>query len=148
MVADVEKYPEFLPWCRAARILQRDENGFTAELVISFKHFTESYISRVDLMPARGADTASFIRVGMLSGPFDYLRNEWDFTPIAEGGTRIDFRVDFKFKSKLLDMLIGSLFDKATQKMGEAFTARADALYNITARNSLPAAAFGSNPLR
>lgn len=122
LVADVEKYPEFLPWCRAARILERKENEFLGELIISFAHFSESYVSRVTL------SAPNTIQVKMVRGPFEYLTNSWKFTP-ENGGTRIDFSLDFKFRSRILEKLIGSLFSKATQKMVGAFKARADTMY-------------------
>lgn len=122
LVADVEHYPEFLPWCRAARVLERGEQYFVAELVICFKHICEQYTSRVELTPHQRID------VTMLKGPFHHLSNRWEF--IAEdAGTRIEFFLDFAFKSKLLDRLIGGLFSRATEKMSEAFMTRADALY-------------------
>jgi coenzyme Q-binding protein COQ10 len=128
-VADIERYPEFLPWCRAARILERKENELMAELVISFSHMTESYTSRVVLTPpAADADTGA-IDVTMVKGPFEHLVNRWRFTPRAGGGADIDFFLDFKFRSRMLEKLIGSLFGKATAKMVGAFRARADALY-------------------
>jgi len=123
MVADVEKYPEFLPWCRAARILERKDNEFLGELIISFAHITESYTSKVVLNPEAG-----IIDVVMVKGPFEHLTNHWKFIP-KDGGTNIDFALDFKFRSKILEKLIGGLFGKATAKMVDAFKARADALY-------------------
>lgn len=123
LVADVEKYPEFLPWCRAARILERKDGEFLGELVISFAHFSESYVSRVVLDPPHG------IEVTMVRGPFEHLSNSWKFTP-ENGGTRIDFSLDFKFRSRVLEKLIGGLFSKATAKMVSAFKARADVLYS------------------
>lgn len=122
LVADVERYPEFLPWCRAARVLERDEKRMLAELVISFKHITEQYTSEITLTHP------SEIRVTMVKGPFLYLSNHWRFTP-KDGGTEIEFTLDFKFKSVILDKLIGAFFTRATQKMVEAFRKRADALY-------------------
>lgn len=123
LVADVEKYPEFLPWCRAARILERKDNEFLGELVISFAHLTESYVSRVVLQHPRA------ISVTMVSGPFEHLTNNWTFTPATGGGTTIDFALDFKFRSRILEKMIGGLFKKATAKMVDAFKARADQLY-------------------
>lgn len=123
LVADVEKYPQFLPWCRAARILERKENEFLGELVISFAHHRESYVSRVVL------DSPHEINVTMVSGPFEYLTNHWKFSARPGGGTDIDLALDFKFKSRMLEKLIGSLFAKASAKMVTAFKARADALY-------------------
>lgn len=140
MVADVPRYPEFLPWCRAARVLERGaapgeadgspqsgDGWFLGELVISFKGLTESYISRVTLTPPEGEGRAH-VDVRMVSGPFTHLVNEWEFTPEA-GGTRIDFRLDFSFRSKLLERMMGGLFTKAQAKMAEAFKKRADTLY-------------------
>ncbi len=122
LVADVEKYPEFLPWCRAARILEQHADYFIAELVICFKHVTEQYTSRVQLFPH------DRIEVTMLKGPFHHLNNRWEF--FAENaGTRIEFYLDFAFKSKLLDALIGGMFKRASQKMSDAFMARAQALF-------------------
>jgi len=126
LVADVAKYPEFLPWCRAARILSHNEGGFEAELIIHFKGFSESYISRVTLTPH------SEINVVMIKGPFEYLTNHWQLTSVDEG-TRIDFALDFKFRSKILERLMGAFFTRATQKMVDAFKERAQALYNSKA---------------
>jgi coenzyme Q-binding protein COQ10 len=127
LVIDVPKYPEFLPWCRAARVIGREsEDVFTAELVISFRHLTERYTSRVFGV---GEGREPRISVQLVTGPFEYLRNEWCFASNPKGGTDIHFMLDFKFKSRLLDMLIGGLFARAAEKMTEAFSARADALY-------------------
>ena len=127
LVADIEKYPEFLPWCRAARILERKENEFIGELVISFAHITESYISRVVLTPPQNGNAGS-IDVTMIKGPFEYLTNHWKFTPTANG-TQIDFSLDFKFRLSILEKLIGHLFNKAATKMVAAFKQRAKQLY-------------------
>ena len=129
LVADVERYPEFLPWCRAARILAREEGEFTAELLVSFKHISESYTSRVVLLPAASESAPSRIEVTMTKGPFSHLVNEWDFTPQPEGGTKLDFFIDFGFRSRLLGAMIGPLFSSAAEKMGDAFQSRAEALY-------------------
>lgn len=127
LVADIEKYPEFLPWCRAARIIERGENEFLGELVISFAHITENYISRVVLTPPQPG-SAGTIDVTMVKGPFEHLMNHWKFTP-TQDGTRIDFSLDFKFRSRIMEKLIGSLFSKATAKMVTAFQKRATDLY-------------------
>ncbi len=123
LVADIERYPEFLPWCRAARILERGGGYVMAELIISFKHLTERYTSRVILDPPHSID------VTMVKGPFHHLVNRWKFTPAKDGGTQIDFFIDFQFKSRLLEKFIGPVFSKATEKMVAAFETRADALY-------------------
>jgi coenzyme Q-binding protein COQ10 len=123
LVVDIEKYPEFLPWCRAARVIERKEGECTAELVIAFKHLTENYVSRVVL------DRPHRIEATLLSGPFTHLTNRWTFTPQPDGATQVDFFVDFAFRSRMLEMLIGGFFTRATEKMGAAFKTRAEALY-------------------
>lgn len=134
LVADVESYPDFLPWCRAARVLSRDGSGMEAELVISFSAFTESYVSRVDLAPPGVEDGR--IAVVMTKGPFDHLTNHWRFVPLEDGGTQIELALDFRFRSRLLDSLVGSLFERATLKMTRAFKERAEALYGTSTSNA------------
>lgn len=134
LVADVKRYPEFLPWCRAARILNREsERVFLAELVIAYKHLSERYTSRVTLVPAEHDRGTFAIHVEMTEGPFHHLTNEWHIAPTPEGGTKIDFILDFAFKSKILDTLLGKFFATATGRMAEAFKNRADELYGTSA---------------
>jgi coenzyme Q-binding protein COQ10 len=127
LVADIEKYPEFLPWCRAARILKRAEGECEAELVIAFKHMTESYVSHVTL------NRPHQIEATLMRGPFHHLVNRWQFTPAPGGGTQVDFFLDFQFRSFILEKLIGSFFGRAVEKMVAAFTTRAQALYGAGA---------------
>lgn len=130
LVADVPSYPQFLPWCRAARILRRDSDMvFYAELVIAYKHLSERYTSRVELVPAEDENGIHIIHVKMTEGPFDHLTNEWRISPTPEGSTQIDFILDFAFKSKILDTLLGKFFATVTGRMAEAFKKRADELY-------------------
>lgn len=128
LVLDVEKYPEFLPWCRAARVLERGENEFLGELVISFHHLSERYTSRVTHHRPESEDGEGSIDVAMVKGPFEYLTNRWRFAPEGDG-TRVDFFLDFKFRSRLLEKLIGTVFEKAASHMVDAFKQRAGALY-------------------
>ncbi len=123
LVADVEKYPEFLPWCIGARIRERKPDAITADLVIGFKVYRERFTSHVVLnRPGR-------INVTYSEGPFRYLKNEWKFERSPEGGCVIDFYVDFEFKSKMLQRLIEMLFSEAVRRMVAAFEARARVLY-------------------
>lgn len=122
LVADIESYPEFLPWCTAARIRRREGNELHADLVIGFKMVREKYTSRVRLDHPRRID------VEYLEGPFKYLNNHWVFEP-TEGGTLIDFYVDFEFRSALLQKLIGMVFNEAVRLMVGAFETRARKLY-------------------
>jgi coenzyme Q-binding protein COQ10 len=123
LVAKVEDYPKFLPWCTACRITKRDGATFYADLVVSFKMFRERFSSRVTLHPHYRVDVA------YLDGPFRYLNNHWVFVPAEDGGCIIDFYVDFEFRSRMLQKLIGLLFNEAVKRMVGAFEARARELY-------------------
>jgi coenzyme Q-binding protein COQ10 len=134
LVLDVESYPQFLPWCTAAKVhtCQPKPDGallMQAELVIRFKNFRESYVSDIIYSPASEEVPAS-IHVCQKQGPFAYLRNHWSFQPALEGGTLIDFTIEFEFRSKILGALLGMFFEKATQKMMQAFEIRAQELYS------------------
>jgi coenzyme Q-binding protein COQ10 len=122
LVADIERYPEFLPWCAAARIRERREGLIVADLVIGFKMFRERFTSRVALDPPHRIDVA------YSEGPFRYLNNHWIFERVPEG-CRIDFFVDFEFKSRFLQRLIEVLFGEAVRRMVAAFEHRAEQLY-------------------
>ncbi|WP_282608262.1 type II toxin-antitoxin system RatA family toxin [Pelagibius sp. Alg239-R121] len=123
LVAEVEHYPQFLPWCVAARIRERRENMIVADLVIGFKMIRERFTSKVALDPE-----GRKIHVTYAEGPFKYLNNHWRFEEHPEGCV-IDFYVDFEFKSKLLQKMIEALFHEAVRRMVAAFETRADALY-------------------
>lgn len=124
LVADVEKYPEFLPWCIGARIRERQPDVVIADLVIGFKGFRDGFTSRVAL---NRADMR--IDVAYLDGPFRYLNNHWVFRELADGGCEIDFFVDFEFRSRLLQRIIGVLFNEAVRRMVDAFESRAATIY-------------------
>jgi len=127
LVADIERYPEFLPWCQALRIRNRDMNKghevIDADMVIAFKMFRERFGSRVKLTPA-----TQEIDVSYIDGPFKYLTNQWRFHE-AEGGTNVEFFVDFEFKSRLLQSTIGVVFGEAMRRIVTAFETRAQDLY-------------------
>lgn len=124
LVVGVERYPEFLPWCKAARIRERSNDLIVADLVIGFKGITERFTSRVSLDNA-----ARIIDVSYEDGPFKYLENKWVFEQTAEGCV-IDFYVDFEFRSRLLQGLMGLVFTEAVRKMVHAFETRANDLYS------------------
>ena len=123
LVADIESYPEFLPWCLAARVRSREETRLRADLVIGFKVFRERFTSEISLAPKQR------IEVVHGEGPFKHLRNEWRFLPDGEHATTVEFFVDFEFRSKLLQRAITALFGEAVRRMVAAFEARARALY-------------------
>jgi coenzyme Q-binding protein COQ10 len=123
LVADVERYPEFLPWCLAARIRKREGETITADLLIGFKMVRERFTSKVVLK------RPDIIDVSYAEGPFKYLNNHWRFLTMPDGRTCIDFYVDFEFRSALLQKLIGLLFNEAVRRMVAAFETRARDLY-------------------
>lgn len=129
LVADIERYPEFLPWNSAARIRARRpaEGGsevVEADLVISFKVFRERFGSRVTLWPdAKRIDTE------YLDGPFKYLRSGWSFADLPEGGCKVEFFVDFEFRNAILGKVIGVVFGEAMSRIVRAFEDRARVLY-------------------
>ena len=125
LVADVRRYPEFLPWCLAARIKERSQTMLVADLIIGFQIFKEQFTSHVSM----DRDNL-IIEVEYAEGPFKYLKNRWKFIEHPDG-CMIDFYVDFEFRSRLLQTVIESLFTEAVKRMVRAFEARADQLYNL-----------------
>ena len=127
LVADIERYPEFLPWCLGARTRRRDGNVLLSDMVIGFRMFRERFTSRVVLTPH------SRIDVSYIDGPLKYLRNRWEFVALPDGTCRVDFHVEFEFRSRLLQRLIGALFHEAVRRMVVSFEARAANLYGAPA---------------
>ena len=122
LVADVGKYPQFLPWCAGARVRSRSEGELVADLTIGFGPFRENFTSRVVL------DRPRQVRVRYENGPFRYLKNQWTFSPDPKG-CRVDFFVDFEFRSRLLQAAIGVVFNEAVRLMVNAFLKRAREVY-------------------
>ncbi|PCJ39331.1 MAG: ubiquinone-binding protein [Alphaproteobacteria bacterium] len=121
MVADVDRYADFLPWCQGVRVYDRTEGSLYADLIIGFKMFRERFTSHVTL-------TENNIEVEYIKGPLKYLHNHWQFTA-TENGCRVDFLVDFEFKNRLFEKMIGGFFTEAVSHMIGAFEKRADELY-------------------
>jgi coenzyme Q-binding protein COQ10 len=132
LVADVERYPEFLPWCVGARIRERRDNVIVADLLIGFRMIRERFTSKVVLDRPRRIDVA------YSEGPFKYLDNHWIFLPQEDGGCIIDFHVDFEFRSRMLQKIIEVLFNEAVRRMVSAFEARARKLYGEPAAPATP----------
>lgn len=128
LVADVDAYAEFLPWLAASRVRTRTETSegevIEADLIVSFKVFRESFASRVKLRPEEYK-----IDVEYLQGPFRYLNNHWHFYPVSETECEVDFFVDFEFRSRTLQAVIGVVFNEAMRRIVRAFEQRAEALY-------------------
>ncbi|MGO3518710.1 MAG: type II toxin-antitoxin system RatA family toxin [Acetobacter cibinongensis] len=122
LVADVNRYPEFLPWCTSATIRSRTATELVADLTVGFGPFRESFTSRVTL------DRFSQITVHYERGPFKYLKNIWKFTPDSKG-CLVEFYVDFEFRSRILQAAIGVVFGEAVRLMVSAFIKRARDVY-------------------
>ncbi len=123
LVADIERYPEFLPWCLSTRVRESDGNTLKADMTVGFKVFRENFSTRVDL------DRPGRIDVFYFQGPFKHLNNRWIFEAVEGGKCRIDFFIDFQFRNRLLQRLIGAVFIEAVRIMVSAFEKRADEIY-------------------
>ena len=129
LVADVERYPEFVPLCRDLKVRQRETKAegvevLVADMTVAYKLVRESFRSRVTL------DRPNLqILVEYLEGPFSYLENRWTFRPAGESTCEVEFFIDYQFKSRVLGMLMGTMFDAAFRRFAVAFEQRADRVY-------------------
>ena len=130
LVADIERYPEFLPMCEALNVRSRRERDgmalLLADMTVGYKAIRETFTTQVLLKPAENA-----IDVKYIDGPFKYLSNRWKFEPAAQGGAEIHFFIDYEFKSRILGALMGAMFDRAFRMFAEAFEKRADLIYAV-----------------
>jgi coenzyme Q-binding protein COQ10 len=129
LVADVERYPEFVPLCQDLHVRGRKEleDGRTvlvADMTVAYKLFKETFTSRVELKPGERT-----IQVEYLDGPFKHLENTWTFKEAGEGSSTVGFYISYEFRSRTLGSLMGVMFDKAFRKFSSAFEARADEVY-------------------
>jgi coenzyme Q-binding protein COQ10 len=129
LVADVERYPEFVPLCRSLKVRQRTQGPdgteiVVADMTVSFKLVCETFTSRVTL------DRPNLkIVVEYLRGPFSSMENRWTFEPRSDNACEVGFYIAYEFKSRMLAMLMGSMFDAAFQRFAAAFETRADVVY-------------------
>lgn len=129
LVADVEKYPEFLPLCTALTIRRRlttpaGQAQLIAAMSIGYKAISETFTSRVTLDVANNK-----ILVEYMDGPFRHLDNRWSFAALGDGGCEIGFFISYEFASRTLGLLMGTMFDRAFRRFAEAFEARAGQVY-------------------
>ena len=134
LVADVARYPEFLPWVVGTRIREESDSEIVADLLVGFKALRETFTSRVE------KDRPRSIKVHYLDGPMRDLDNEWHFSPADDGGCEVDFSVQFTFRSQIFEMIAGQYFDRAFRKMVSAFEARAEALYGSSSSSAVSVA--------
>ena len=129
LVADVERYPEFVPLCKALKVRERNTlpNGneiVVADMTVSFKLVRETFSSRVTLDRPKLQ-----ILVEYLQGPFSYMQNRWTFRPLDDQACEVEFFIDYEFRSRTLGMMMGGMFDLAFRRFAAAFEARADEVY-------------------
>jgi coenzyme Q-binding protein COQ10 len=133
LVADVERYPEFVPMCKAMKVRQRTAPGegqgggteiVVADMTVSFKLVRETFRSRVTLERPKLR-----ILVEYLQGPFSHMQNRWTFRPLDDVACEVEFFIDYEFRSRTLGMLMGGMFDMAFRRFAAAFEARADQVY-------------------
>ncbi len=129
LVADVERYPEFVPMCESLHVRKRSGEAegveiIIADMTVAYKVIRETFSSRVTIDRPRLA-----ILVEYLDGPFSHLENRWRFRPESDTASEVDFFIAYEFKSKMLGMVMGALFDSAFRRFAEAFERRADKIY-------------------
>ncbi|HOB66054.1 type II toxin-antitoxin system RatA family toxin [Ottowia sp.] len=125
LVIDVERYPDFLPWCDHGKVLERQELGLTAEVGIDFKGVRQVFVTRNEHVPGRE------VKLHLVEGPFSKLEGTWQFTPVREGerACRVDLKLDYGFSNRLLATLVGPVFDKIANSLVDAFVQRAEQVY-------------------
>src|SRR5215467_10413310 len=129
LVADIEHYPEFVPLCRSTKISQRAAKGegietLRSEMTVAYKMISETFITRVTLDKPRLQ-----IHVQYLEGPFRQLENRWTFRPLGERASEVEFFISYEFRSRMLGLVMGSMFETAFRRFAEAFERRADAVF-------------------
>ncbi|WP_199554130.1 type II toxin-antitoxin system RatA family toxin [Sandaracinobacteroides hominis] len=134
LVADVRSYPQFLPWVAAVRIRESSPTLLVADMSVGFRSLRETFTSRV------GLDRPGHIDVEYVSGPLKHLHNDWHFKPHESGGTRLEFDVDFEFKSKIFERVAGAFFHEAFKRMVASFEGRAQKLYGSRSLSATSAA--------
>lgn len=130
LVADVESYPEFLPMCEALTVKSRKEREgkqlLLADMTVGYKLIRETFTSQVLL-----DREALIIEAKYIDGPFKFLTNRWRFEAAGEGRCNVHFHIDYEFKSRMLGVVMGSMFDIAFRKFSQAFEERANKVYGV-----------------
>ena len=130
LVADVKRYPEFLPWVIATRIRSDGEHEMIADMVIGFNALRERFTSKVK------KDRPAMIDVDYVDGPMRELDNKWFFKSDPQGGCTIDFVVEFAFRNPMFEVMAGTYLDRAFRKMVTAFEKRAAELYGSSSSSA------------
>lgn len=130
LVADVDRYPEFLPWVAATRVRSDSDTEMVADMLVAFKALREKFASRVEKR------RPEVIKVHYIDGPLSDLDNLWRFKPVGPAACEVDFRVDFRFRNALFEKLAGQYIDRAFRKMVSAFESRAAELYGSSSSSA------------
>jgi len=123
LVADIESYGTFLPWCGGARILQREGDAVTAAIEIAYHGVNKAFTTRNTLDPGRRMD------LQLVDGPFRQLRGHWRFDPLDDRSCKVSLELDFEFSSRLVAMMVGPVFESIARSLVDSFHARAESLY-------------------
>jgi ribosome-associated toxin RatA of RatAB toxin-antitoxin module len=125
LVTDVDRYPQFLPWCDQASVLSREEQAMTARVGISFGGIRQSFTTRNAHRPGRQ------IHMELVEGPFSKLEGQWDFTPLGDGqrACKVEFSLRYDFNSMALAAIVGPVFDRIAGSLVDAFVKRANQVY-------------------
>jgi len=123
LVDDIERYPEFVPYCKKATELSRNSNSVSAELEVSKSGIAKSFSTRNSLV------SGELISMELIDGPFKYLKGDWRFTPLSDSACKIELDLSFEFSNKLASLAFTSIFNQLIQSMVAAFTDRANQVY-------------------
>ena len=123
LVADVEKYPEFMPWCGGAEVQSRDEHGMQASIMISLAGLKQRFTTR------NTHDYPHRINLELVDGPFSRLVGNWQFQPLAEDACKVLFTLEYAFANRALEMVVGPVFNRIATSFIDSFTKRAQAKY-------------------
>lgn len=128
LVADVESYPKFLPWCSGVEVHSRSDDIVEASLELQRAGLKKRFRTRNVLTPERS------ISLQLVGGPFRHLSGGWQFTPLGDAGTKVALELEFEFDNKALDLMMGAFFEDTCNSLVEAFTERAAAVYGTASR--------------
>ncbi|MEM8684803.1 MAG: type II toxin-antitoxin system RatA family toxin [Pseudomonadota bacterium] len=123
LVDDIERYPEFLPWCSGASVHSRDDTTVEASIEMSRVGLKQSFRTRNTNVPGES------IRLTLVDGPFQQLEGEWRFDTLGDAGSKVSLDLSFEFDSRITDRLLGPFFEEICNSMVNAFTKRAEQVY-------------------
>lgn len=123
LVADVEKYPDFMPWCGGAQVRSRDEHGMQASIIISFAGIKQSFSTRNE------HDYPRLITFNLVDGPFSALKGTWEFKELGENACKVLYTMEYAFSSRALEAVVGPVFNRIASSFIDSFTQRAQSCY-------------------